>query len=386
MLEIESRIEEDIEKLKSNNLNISVSSTRYTSEIYYVELIYPVSIFEKNLTKSDINFLLEFSVLTYPSRPPRLYCLSSFCSPSFSDGRDILENIIQEWKEEMDINIILNSIPLFVKMYIQDVDMWFIGRYYLGSKYDFKLFSQKNYLIKNVKENVSINGKYLKFPKILIISDIYFLLFEQEKWGKNNLILTFWASINSIKSIKKVLINNIILIHFNQRGKKEKIFELNLTNSENDNQIVDFLLENMKKYGMNLNEQSGNNNNNNKDNNNNNEKNNNNNNNNENNNNNNIVLNKKLPFEEIINYNRNNNDNNNNNNNKNIVDIEIDFDKINKKIEELEIERKKEGNEKNKEIIDNLTKLYFDLIKYYEKNDQTKIKSITEKLNEITNM
>jgi hypothetical protein len=203
---------------------------------------------------------------------------------------------------------------------------------------------------------VSINGKYLKFPKILIISDIYFLLFDQEKNNKNNLILTFWASINSIKAIKKVLINKIILIHFSQRGKKDKYYEMILSNSENDNEIIDYLLDNMKKYGMTFNENNSN-------------------------NNNNIVVHKKLPFEDIINSNRDNN-----NNNKNNVDIEVDFNEINKKIEELENERKKEGNEKNKEIINNLTKLYFDLIKYYEINDQTKIKGITEKLNEITNI
>ena len=360
MLEIENRIEEDIEKIKNNKLNIEVISTRYTSHIYYVELIYPQKLFAPNLTKIDLNFLLEFSVYNYPSRPPKLYCLSPFCSPSFSDGRDFLENIIQDWKEEMDVTSILTIIPAFVKMYMEDVDMWFIGRYYLGSKYDFKLFEHKNYLIKNVKENVSINGKYLKFPKILIISDIYFLLFDQEKNNKNSLILTFWASINSIKSIKKVLINKIILIHFSQRKKKDKYYEMILSNSENDNEIIDYLLDNMKKYGMTFNE-----------------------NNNNNNNSNNIVVNKKLPFEDIINSNR---DNNNNNNNKNNVDIEVDFNEINKKIEELENERKKEGNEKNKEIINNLTKLYFDLIKYYEINDQTKIKGITEKLNEITNI
>ena len=355
MLEIENRIEEDIEKIKNNKLNIEVIATRYTAQIYYVELIYPQKLFAPNLTKIDLNFLLEFSILSYPSRPPKLYCLSPFCSPSFSDGRDFLENIIQEWRDDMDITSILQIIPMFVKSYMEDVDMWFIGRYYLGSRYDYKLFDQKNYLIKNVKENVSINGKYIKFPKILIISDIYFLLFDQEKWNRNNLVLTFWASINSIKWIKKVLVNNIILIYFTQRGKKDKYYEMILSNSENDTEIIDYLLDNMKKYGMTFNENNGN-------------------------NNNNIVVHKKLPFEDIINSNRENN------NNKNNIDIEVDFNEINKKIEELENERKKEGNEKNKEIINNLTKLYFDLIKYYEINDQTKIKGITEKLNEITNI
>ena len=95
MLEIENRIEEDIEKIKNNKLNIKVISTRYTSHIYYVELIYPQKLFAPNLTKTDLNFLLEFSIFSYPSRPPKLYCLSPFCSPSFSDGRDFLENIIQ---------------------------------------------------------------------------------------------------------------------------------------------------------------------------------------------------------------------------------------------------------------------------------------------------
>ena len=43
-----------------------------------------------------------------------------------------------------------------------------------------------------VKESLILNGKSIKLNRLVVLSDVYFLMFEQEKWYKNNLILIFW--------------------------------------------------------------------------------------------------------------------------------------------------------------------------------------------------
>ena len=98
--------------------------------------------------------------------------------------------------------------------------------------------------IKKVRENVCINGKWIKYTRYLFLSDIYFLLFEFGKENKHKLV--FWASVNSIKSIKKILVNNIIIIYWKNR---ESIYEMSLS-CDNGAEIVDKLLEKLKLFGM----------------------------------------------------------------------------------------------------------------------------------------
>ena len=54
------------------------------------------------------------------------------------------------------------------------------------------------------------------------------------------------ASVNSIKSIKKILVNNIIIIYWKNR---EGIYEMSLS-CNNGDEIVDKLLEKLKLFGM----------------------------------------------------------------------------------------------------------------------------------------
>ena len=43
-----------------------------------------------------------------------------------------------------------------------------------------------------VKESFVLNGKSIKLNRLVVLSDVYFIMFEHEKWYKNNLILIFW--------------------------------------------------------------------------------------------------------------------------------------------------------------------------------------------------
>ena len=98
------------------------------------------------------------------------------------------------------------------------------------------------------KENLIINGKSTKLNRILIISDVYFLLFEQEKWYKNNLTLIFWSSINNLEKIQKVKDNKTVILQWTQKDKDSTYgMSLTVTNRE---AFITILLEKMHYFGM----------------------------------------------------------------------------------------------------------------------------------------
>ena len=240
MIENIKKIENEIELLKQNNeFNLLINPIRNKKE-FYVYITFPNSIFQQKFFTEDIEMLLVYHI--YNFSVPKLFCLTNFCFPNLNDFRDILENLY----DQINYNIvdIIHSIPNFLIKYFSNGEYIFIGRYYLGYSYDFDIMNTTSLNIKKVKENVCINGKWIKYTRYLFLSDIYFLLFEFGKENKHKLV--FWASVNSIKSIKKILVNNIIIIYWKNR---ESIYEMSLS-CDNGAEIVDKLLEKLKLFGM----------------------------------------------------------------------------------------------------------------------------------------
>jgi hypothetical protein len=130
-------------------------------------------------------------------------------------------------------------LPDFFKDYLKNLNegvLVLVGQYYLGEKYDLSLLeslpiSKILYLIKfnliiveifKVKEKIVIDGKEKDFPKVLLVSDIFFCLFDQEKWTKNNLHLTFWTNIRALATIKKTMNGDSVRFFWKQKNKKVK--------------------------------------------------------------------------------------------------------------------------------------------------------------------
>ncbi len=103
--------------------------------------------------------------------------------------------------------------------------------------------------VKKVKEKVIIDGKEKEMPKILLVSDIYLCLFDQEKWTKNNLQMTFWSNIRSLVTIKKLIKGNTIRFFWKQKNKKRN-FEMAIS-VEDPNELVNILLDRMSNFGIN---------------------------------------------------------------------------------------------------------------------------------------
>jgi len=78
--------------------------------------------------------------------------------------------------------------------------------------------------LQGVKEKVVIDGKEKEFQRILMVSDIYICLFEQDKWNKNNLVLIFWSNLRSLVTIKKTINGDDCKFYWKQKNKKVKIY------------------------------------------------------------------------------------------------------------------------------------------------------------------
>ena len=244
-----SSIEQTIDDLKKNEYGIIIKKTK-KNMLITTSIKFPKEILNKEISQMSIEFLLIID-LYKPKFLPKLYCVSPYCYPHFADGRDIFRELpsSKNPKKVFNFSNILSEILEFIKANFQNGGLYFFGKYYLGSRYDLRMLqrgcSSKN--IFNVKENLVLNGKSIKLNRIVILSDVYFLLFEQEKWYKNNLILTFWSSIINIQKIQKVKDSKTLILQWTQ--KENENYAMSLTVVQRDN-FINTVLDKMHQFGM----------------------------------------------------------------------------------------------------------------------------------------
>ena len=249
-MEFIEQIENLIDKLVENEYGIIVKKNVLRGVIS-TDIIIPHETFPKELTEEEIVFRLIIDTFSLKISP-KLYCLTPYCFPHLADGRDLYKELRNSKNSNQGLSFdnLLVDILEFIKINFERGGLIFCGNYYLGSKYDLRILQKGCENIINVKENSVVNGKKVKFNRVLILSDVYFLLFEQEKWYKNNLTLLFWSSINNIEKIQKVKDNKTIILHWTQKNK-ETPYLMNLTITQREPFIND-LLEKMKTFGMNF--------------------------------------------------------------------------------------------------------------------------------------
>ena len=242
-------IEKAIDELKKNKFGIIVKKTK-KNMLITTSIKIPKEILNKEISQISIEFLLIMD-LYKPKFIPKLYCLSPYCYPHFADGRDIFRELpsSKNPKKAFSFSNILSEILEFIKANFQKGGLYFFGKYYLGSRYDLRMLQKacSNKNIFNVKENLVLNGKSIKLNRIVILSDVYFLMFEQEKWYKNNLVLIFWSSISNIQKIQKVKDSKTLILQWTQ--KENDNYAMSLTLIQRDN-FINFILDKMHQFGM----------------------------------------------------------------------------------------------------------------------------------------
>ena len=249
-MEIIEEIESIIDSLVENKYGITVTKNTLRG-IISTDIVIPKDTLPKELTDTEIIFRMIIDTFSLKIIP-RLYCLTPYCFPHLADGRDLFKELRSSntLSSGLSFENLLSDILEFIKINYERGGLIFCGNYYLGSKYDLRILQSGCKNIINVKENMVVNGKNVRFNRVLIISDVHFLLFEKEKWSKNNLTLLFWSSLNNIEKIQKIKDNKTLLIHWTQKSK-DCPYLMNLTITDRETFIHD-LLEKMKTFGMNF--------------------------------------------------------------------------------------------------------------------------------------
>ena len=248
----EKQLEDELKTLIQNNSLIPTKTQRIKKDEYYITItITPTLLSASNIKiEKDIIFLLHI-VHNYPFNPPKLYCLTTFSYPSLCDGRDILEEVINAtWTNQYHIVEIINSIPKFILDFLQNLEqkkLRFCGKYYLDSKYDFEIVSRLPVYFEKVQEVYTINGnKEIKESRYLMISDLFFVLFDFDFFNKSTLRLVFWSTIKSLSFMREISGN----CEFTWKIKGGRKFTMKIETLEGD-KIINLLVDNLKKFGIN---------------------------------------------------------------------------------------------------------------------------------------
>ena len=204
-------------------------------ENYKLELTFPSELI---LKKFNITFLLIIPK-KYPKQEPELYCITIFTHPHICDGRNLINDIINnEWTYEngIPIDFIINKIPKFIIKYSDYTDKsLIIGKYMLNHLYPFNFLKTLPIFFYSNPET----------KKIITIGDISFCLYEliEEKESKYCKLI-FFLNIKEIIEIQTKQKDNLLIIKYKCEKSTQKIS----INSENYNIFQDILLEKMKIY------------------------------------------------------------------------------------------------------------------------------------------
>jgi ubiquitin-protein ligase len=231
-----------IQDKKEYYLNITISKRIFTSE----------EILMNNLVPLDIYFILHLTP-NFPLNPPRLFCLTSLSSINVNicDAKDILNLVIEKdnWNNKITAKEIILKIPDFLNNFSEkNKGMFFIGKYDLDLVYDYKILCKIPNTYFSEIEQILNDKNYYSEKRLLMITDLFFLIFSFD-YGMissySNIRLIFWASIKSIFGMKNT----------------EKMFQFEFSKTENQRiylffntiegaKIMDIVLENLRKCGI----------------------------------------------------------------------------------------------------------------------------------------
>jgi hypothetical protein len=199
---------------------------------------------------------LSFSILINENHPdiiPVVRCLTDFYFPTICDNRNLLYSIIHHnWVEESKIEEILEKIPAFIYRVIENTNnkvLVYYGDYYIDKIYDINdfLINQSLDFFK-IKDTVVKKGKQpLEKPRYIILTDVYFLLFDPVPGNKNLAKLIFWGDIRQIMSCKgNTSSSDSILLEW-KGDNNQTLISFNMTFLGKDNPLATFVEKSAKK-------------------------------------------------------------------------------------------------------------------------------------------
>lgn len=168
---------------------------------------------------------------------PIVKCLTSFCSPTLFDNRNLLFSIISHnWIKNKNLSEnlyeIITSLPKFVDRIIENTEnrvLVYYGDYKIDSVYDVNDFILNNTEVNFFKVHQMLKNKKSKDKtfkdRYIILTDIYFLLFDPLPNSKNLGKLLFWGDIRQLSNLKGISEDTMVL-EWSQNGKTLITFEI----------------------------------------------------------------------------------------------------------------------------------------------------------------
>jgi len=242
---------------ENNNISVFVQQIQAKKE-YYINITLSKKIFKydeiltNNSIPLDIYFILHLTP-NYPISAPKLFCITSLrpINLNLCDAKDILYLVLEKekWDNKISAKDIILKLPDFLNnFYEKNRGIFFIGRYHLNMEYDYKILSKIPYTYLNEIDQVINEKANLIEKRILLITDLFFLIFSFERGifsYYNNVKLIFWASIKSIFGMKNT--EKMFQFEFS-KTEKQRIFLFFKT--QNGNKIMDIVLENLRNMGI----------------------------------------------------------------------------------------------------------------------------------------
>lgn len=257
-IQLETQINNLEKNLKEENISIFSEKMSYPNVIEYQIIIhFPNEKIDKE--KEKLNELKEYVFIIEISLTKHEIRLFSRNINSINDGRDLFRDLTlsknNNFTSDFDLNIIVSAIKQFLKN-IKGIDTR-MGYFYIDSQYDLNILNyiregNKNLLFSKVKLMEKVNNRNLEIPVNCLISEDYFCLFENIPKNKFKIKLTFYSSLKILKSFNKSYVGSIITLLWKQYGPVE--YEMKLT-SENDdliNQMVEFIIQKIRNFGFHM--------------------------------------------------------------------------------------------------------------------------------------
>lgn len=192
----------------------------------------------------------------FPFQPPLIMTKTNFCSPSLSDGRDLLGQILpadqNEWRPSMNLYELIQQIPEFIRetllkqqkvqQKISSAKM--VGRFHLGLNYDMLIWLQNSQcrvfpcqqeLEVTVKVKDKTTGQMQKRVKknmvdiYLVVTETVLLMLKTDTKIKNVAKLLAWASLPALEKIKHSLeANDQITLQWRPTAEGRKPWVVNV--------------------------------------------------------------------------------------------------------------------------------------------------------------
>lgn len=143
----------------------------------------------------------------YPFQPPKLICESIFSTPSISDGRDLINEILkQKWTPSITSADIIGLIPNFFTKVLasihQELPNKDFGIFHLGSPYYLETWDQKDSM--GTFYCMEIDSKTAKVKeRMIVVTHTSILELEINDQTPGIGYLVSWATLQSLNAIKR---------------------------------------------------------------------------------------------------------------------------------------------------------------------------------------